>query len=159
MSGKFEKEYNKLRDRYKQLPDFKKLDFDFEFSSIKDEDVNERFVSRTVKRRVFDKLHYFNGGLLSVISPQAPSIVISHENKFFTNEDRDKMMDIVRIFMCLDREYLLSDIEFSEKHDVEFILSCLKVWYEHKPTIKKFITIMRDSWSKKDSFKIEDYIG
>ncbi len=88
MSDRFEKAYNKLREKYKQLPDFKKIDSDFEFSSIKDEDINERFLSRIVKRRIYDRIHYFNGGLLGVISPQAPSIIIAHENKFLTNKDR-----------------------------------------------------------------------
>jgi hypothetical protein len=159
MSDKVEKAYNKLKEKYKQLPDFKKVDFEFELSSVKDEDVNDKFISRLVKRRVFDKLHYFNGGMLTVLSPQAPSIIIAHENKFLTNKDREDILVVIKKFMCVERDYLISEVDFDEKRDVDVVMSSLDVWRECQPTVKRILTVMRDSWSKKDNFKVEDYIG
>ncbi|MFH1211103.1 MAG: hypothetical protein V1645_04285 [archaeon] len=159
MSDRFEKAYNKLREKYKQLPDFKKIDSDFEFSSIKDEDINERFLSRIIKRRIYDRIHYFNGGLLGVISPQAPSIIIAHENKFLTNKDREEAMSVVRVLMHVEREYLISETKPDEKRDVNLIMASINVWNGSQPVVERILTIMRDSWGKKEDFKIEDYFG
>ncbi len=159
MSGNAEKLYGKLKEKYGILPDFKNLDLEFEISSVKERDINEKYFSRMIRRRMYEKFYSFSSGLLSILTPQTPSIILAHEHKFLTNEDRDKIMDVIKKLIRMEREYLILETEFDEKKDVEFITSGLETWFGVKPTIKDIITIMRDSWSKKESFKVEDYFG
>ncbi len=159
MSDKVEKLYNDFRIKYKQLPDFKKLDSDFELTSIKDKHINERYFSRAVRRRIYDKIYYFNGALVTVIAPPSPNILLAHESKFISNDERDEVMDAVRKLTRIERDHLLLEVDYDEAKDADFIKTTFDVWQEVKPTIKKLFTIMRDSWGKKDNFKIGDYFG
>ncbi len=159
MAGLAEKLYNNLREKYKILPDFKRLDPEFEISSIKEEDIREKYFSRMIRRRMYERFYSFNAGLLSVLTPQTPSVILAHEHKFLTNEDRDKIMKIIKKLIRMEREYLILEIELDEKKDVAFITSSLEIWLEVKLGIKEILTIMRDSWNKEESFRVEDYFG
>jgi len=159
MSEKAEKLYIKLRGKYKQLPEFNKLDFDFEISSIEEKHINEKYFLRTVRRRVYEKVYYFNSALVTVIAPQSPSIVLAHENKFISNDDRDEIMGVIKKITKLEREYMLLETDYDEAKDADFIKTAFDTWQEVKPPIKRLLTIMKDSWDKKDSFKVGDYFG
>lgn len=159
MSEKAEKLYNKFREKYKQLPDFKKLDFEFEISSIEEKHINERYFLRVVRRRIYEKSYYFNGALVSIIAPQSPSIILAHESKFISNDDRDEIMGVVKKLTKMEREHLLLETEFNEAKDAEFIKAAFDLWQEVKPSIKRLLTLMRDSWDKTESFKTGDYFG
>lgn len=159
MSEKAEKLYSKFREKYKQLPDFKKLDSEFEITSVEEKHINERYFLRSVRRRVYEKMYYFNSALVTVIAPQSPSIILAHENKFISNDDRDDIMKVIRKLTKLERENLLLETDYDEVKDADFIRVAFDAWQEVKPPIKRLLTIMRDSWDKKDSFKIGDYFG
>ncbi len=159
MSGKAEKLYNALSKKYKKMPDFKQLDSEFELSSMKEDEVNELYFSRIVRRRIYEKFYNFNIGLVTIINPQVPSIILSHENKFFSNDDRDLIMSIVNKLMKVEREHLILETEFDESKDADFITSSFGVWIEVKPSIKKILTVMKDSWGREAKFKTEDYFG
>jgi hypothetical protein len=159
MSDKVEKLYAKLKDKYKKLPDFKRLDSEFEITSIKDEYVNERYFSRLVRRRIYEKFYSFNVSLINIINPQSPSIIIAHESKFLTDEDRANILRIVKNLMEFERQHIVLEIDYDESKDVEFIVFCFDAWQKMKPPIKIITEKLRDSWSKEESFKAEDYFG
>ncbi|MEM4245444.1 MAG: hypothetical protein QXR60_04550 [Candidatus Nanoarchaeia archaeon] len=159
MSEKVEKLYNTLRAKYKQLPDFKKLDSDFELTSIEDKHINERYFLRAVRRRIYEKVYYFNGALVTVIAPQSPNILLAHENKFISNDERDEVMEVVRKLTRVERDHLLLEVDYDEAEDADFIKISFDVWQDVKPTIKKLFITMRDSWDKRDNLKVGDYFG
>lgn len=159
MSEKAEKLYAGLKQKYKQLPEFNKLDFDFEITSMEEKHINERYFSRTVRRRVYEKVYYFNSALVMVIAPQSPSIVLAHESKFISNDDRDEIMGVIKKITRLEREYMLLETDYDEAKDADFIRAGFDTWQEVKPSIKRLLKIMKDSWEKKDSFKAGDYFG
>lgn len=159
MSDKVEKLYSKLKAKHKSLPDFRKLDSDFELTSIKDENVNERYFSRVVRRRVYEKMYYFNSALVSIIQPQAPSIVLAHESKFLTNEDREEIFKVIRKLTKSERKHILLEIEYDEDKDVEFIRESFDLWLEVRPVITRILNLMKTSWDKEENFKTGDYFG
>lgn len=159
MIENIEKTYNKLKEKYKELPKFEEIDNEFEISSLKKEEMNEKFLTRIIRRRMHDRFYSFNVGLLSIISPSTPTIIIAHENKNLTDEDREKMMTAVKKLTKIEREYLMLETYYDEAKDIEFVKSSFEVWQSLKPGIKNALKKMKEAWDKNEDFKMRDYFG
>lgn len=159
MIENIEKTYNKLREKYKELPKFEELDNEFEISSLKKEDLNEKFLTRTIRRRMHDRFYSFNVGILSIISPSTPTIIVAHENKNLTDEDREGMMKAVKKLTKIEREYLILETYYDEANDTEFIKSSFGIWQTIKPGIKNALKKMKESWDMDEDSKKRDYFG
>lgn len=159
MDEKFDikKEYELLSRKYK-LPSFEDIDNEFEVSGI--EDINKKFLIRIIRRRINDKVVFFNRILESILQPNASSFVHLHESKFFSDEEKQEILSSFRKLMGLERESLGLDIEPDIEKDVEFINKVFIEFNEIKKKTKKVASVLEEAWSKEEEKVVsESYFG
>lgn len=151
------KEYEILSRKYK-LPGFEELDNEFEVSSI--EDINKKFLIRIVRRRINDKMTFFNRILESILQPNTGSFVHLHESKFFSDEEKQEILISFRKLMRLERESLGLDINPDAEKDAEFINKVFREFNEMKKRLRKVSSILEEAWSKEEEKVVsESYFG
>lgn len=145
-------EYEKLRKNYK-LPSYEILDKEFELLYVtKLEEI--KFPLRFIRRRINDKIAWFCNMLQNIIQPNPGSIISLEESKFFSDEDRKKMINLLKELMYIERESVLLDIDYDEKKDSEYITSVLGKWESIKKEISNFSERLKKGW--KEEIKKED---
>ncbi len=151
-------EYEKLRKTHK-LPSYEDLDKEFELLYVtKLEEI--KFPLRFIRRRMNDKIAWFCNMLQNIIQPNPGSIIGLEESKFFSNEDKEKMIALLKELMYIERESLFLDIEYEDKKDVEYINNVINKWNKIKKDISHFSEILKNGWKaeiKKESK--EQYFG
>lgn len=150
-------EYGKLATKY-NLPDFEELDNQFEITSL--QDVNKKFLLKAIRRRMIDKIVFFNRILESILHPNTQSIISMHENKSFDEDERQKVIKSLRKLMKLDRESLRLDIEPNTISDANFIIKIFEEYKDIKRKINRVASIMEEAWSKEEEEIVsESYFG
>ncbi|MBS3171103.1 hypothetical protein J4449_00675 [Candidatus Woesearchaeota archaeon] len=151
-------DYEKIIKDHK-LPSYEYLNKEFELMYVtKLEEI--KFPLRFIRRRMNDKIAWFCNILQNIIQPNPGSIIGLEESKFFSNEDKEKMICLLRELMYIERESLLLDIEYDNKKDVEYINNVFNKWDKIKEDISHFSEILKNGWKtdiKKESK--EHYFG
>src|SRR3989344_6848626 len=106
-----------------------------------------------------DRLAMFANGLQNIISPATTSMISMHESKFFSEDDKECIIDIMKQIMQIERHSLLLDITSSEKEDAEWITFAYRKWMELKEHLKRFVEIIRDGWHKEEQDSNQTYFG
>ena len=148
--------YDKLRKKY-NLPDFDKLDNEFEISNIKDFD--KKFILRIIRRMINDKIIAFCNLLEGVVLPNPTSMIGLHENSFFDDEKKKSISNFLSDLMKLERESLVLDIDFSDDKDAEFINSVFDKWVGIKGFMCEVAKDMSLGWEKEEKRMNEHYFG
>ena len=139
-------EYEKLRKTHK-LPSYDLLDSEFELLYIaKLEEI--KFPLRFIRRRINDKIAWFCNMLQNIIQPNPGSLISLEESKFFSDEDRKKMIVLLKELMHMERESVLLDIEYDEKKDSEYINYVLGRWTPIKKEISGFSEKLKTGWKE-----------
>lgn len=152
----FEKEYNEFKKKYK-LPDFEKLNNEFELSSYKD--IDPKFLLRNIRRKLIDKIGSSLRFLENIIHPLGSSVITMNEVKYFDETNLNKVNNLIKKLMLLERQSLVLDLELNEAADAEFIDSFFKEWTDIKGELKEVTIIVRDSWKEEEKTDTEDYFG
>lgn len=152
------KKYDSLVDKYK-LPKYDDVDREFEVSFISKDLEEINFPLRVVRRKMNDRLAMFANGLQNIISPSTTSIISMHESKFFSDDDKECVIDIIKQLMQIERHSLLLDITSSEKEDAEWIIFSYQKWMGLKKHLMKFVEIIRDGWQKEEQESDQTYFG
>ena len=139
-------DYEKLKKTYK-LPNYEDLDKEFELLYVtKLEEI--KFPLRFIRRRMNDKIAWFCNMLQNIIQPNPGSIIGLEESKFFSSEDREKMIKLLKELMYIERESLILDVEYDEKKDVEYISNVFNKWGKIKKEICNFSEILKKGWKE-----------
>lgn len=152
------KKYDALVSKYK-LPNYDDIDREFEVSFISKDLEEINFPLRVVRRKMNDRLAMFANGLQNIISPATTSIISMHESKFFSDDDKECIIDIIKQLMQIERHSLLLDITSSEKDDAEWIVFTYQKWMGLKKHLMKFVEIIRDGWQKEEEQSDQTYFG
>lgn len=155
----FKKEYEKLKKKYSSLPDFKRLNDQFEFSAMKDFPEDKEFLLRNIRRKINDRFVNLSRFIEEVLNPNPGSIVGITESKNFNIKDRERLRDLLKNLMLLERKSLLLEIEFDNNREVEFIKNALNSWNGIKSDFKPFIKTMMDSWDTEEEKQTNHYFG
>ena len=151
-------EYEKLMKTHK-LPNYEDLDKEFEILYVtKLEEI--KFPLRFIRRRMNDKIAWFCNMLQNIIQPNPGSIIGLEESKFFSKEDKEKIIKLLKELMRIERESLSLDVEYDEKKDVEYINNVFSKWEKIRKDIARFSGILKNGWKegiKKESK--EQYFG
>jgi len=153
------KEYEKLKAKYNDLPDYGKLDDEFELLYIGIfQEIS--FPLRFIRRRIVDRMHSYSNFIQGMLQPNPSSLVNLQESKFFNNEDKDNMIKILKELMWLGRQSFCLDTEQSEKEDAKFIVDSFEKWNDIKKTLNSYTKSLRDGWKKEiKKEKSGSYIG
>ncbi len=147
-------EYNKLKKSLK-LPDFKKIDNEFELSDLEE----TSFLLRDIRRKMIDKVDFYAKILEPIIQPET-NIVCMFECKAFDDDEKLEIYDMFRKMMSLVRSSAELSLECDDKKEAEFISELSEEWDKLKPKLMEKISKMRKSWQKKIDIKeTQEYFG
>jgi len=148
-------EYERLKKKY-NLPNFGKLNEEFEIYSIEKKDC----LLRNIRRRIIEKLGFFTRILDNVLYPNSGSLVSIHESKFFSDEEKLRLSDLYKELMIYERESLALDVSPDEKEDALVIKKIFKDWNRLKKEVENVVNKMEKSWKTKDEdLKNNIYFG
>ena len=147
--------YDKLKKRYK-LPDYEKLDFDFEISTIENPQV---FLLRNIRRKMMEKVEYFTKFLEDLLQAE-PSLPTLYECRFFSDAEKIKIFDLYKNLMRINREATMLAIDDGEQEDADFIRKTSEEWPSIRENLRKIAAKARQGWIKEPASK-EDlgYLG
>ena len=149
------KQYQELAKKHK-LPDFDKLDIEFEISTIED----AKFLLRSIMSRMGDKIEFYASTLGDILHPDSSNMHAIQEYRFFDEGERNMMFEIYRKLMSISRNSVEVLLNCDEKEEAEFITGFYGQWLAIKPELARWFRKMKESW-RTDSDSKEDlgYMG
>jgi len=142
------KKYDQLKKKYK-LPDFKSLDSEFEISSIE----KSNYLLRAIISEIIENINNYSKLLQEILNPDTSSLTSMHEYRSLNDEEKDKIYNLYKKLMIIERSSMLLKLNQNEKKEAEFISNVLKEWSNIKKELSYFIGKIEDSWKKETSIK------
>jgi len=145
--------YEELKEKY-NLPSYDELDFEFEL------DKEAKYPLRDIRRKINSKLHIFLDILQSIIQPETSDLTQMYEAHYYTEEDKQKALNLYKRLMIYSRTSDEIAIKYNEEDEANFINELFQKWEEIKDEMYFFIKKMKNSW--KQEYKVDDdmrYLG
>ena len=152
-----EKSYQKMQKRY-GLPDFSKLDFEFEINS-RDTEENTTYFLRYVRRRMNDRLAFFTRLIENILHPPSPSLASTYEDRVLTDEDRQILLEQFKRLMILEREAFMLEATLDEKGDAGYVKTVMKDWPRIKEQLIHVFRKIERAWQSEETINLENYFG
>ncbi len=137
-----EREWTKLKKKYRKLPDWKWLNANFK---IKVEGGN---IMESVRIAVSDKLDQVAHDMIEPIIGSSESYCCYFEKRMLTEAERDRMFEIYRQLMALIWSSNKIAVDFSEKNSAEWLSKVYADWEKLKPVITAMFSKLADGWQK-----------
>ena len=146
--------YNKLKKQY-TLPDFDKLDNEFEISLIED----ETFLLRRIRKRIHEKIVEFLKALDPVLQPET-LVSDTQESNYFDEGDRKELFDLYKSLKIIDKKFLELLVVEDDKETAKFISYIMQIWTDIKKQMRDAAIKLQKAWGKEISTKDETgYLG
>lgn len=147
--------YKHFGKKYK-LPDFSKLDHEFEISLIE----ADRFLLRAIIQKMVEKAEFHSMLIENILSPDSANFCSMHECKFFSEEEKEKLFSLYKTLMKYNRRALEVSFTRNEKEEAAFIKDFFNEWDTLKKELLPVVGVMKKSWEKDTSMKEElEYLG
>lgn len=148
--------YQKLQKEHPLLPDFDKLNNEFEISTIE----NEEFLLREIMRAMAERLEQSVQILERLISPDPNSFTDLHECRSFTAGEKKQLIDTFRNLMKHFRLLLETELALEPKKDAEAIRAVFDMWQKERKQIAPAIKKIKESWEKQvEPKEVLEYLG
>lgn len=151
--------YKKLEKKY-SLPSFKDLDEEYEILGIQKNLQDPNLLLKFIRRRINEKLTFFVQILETILSPNPNSIINITESKFFHEEDREKIINVLKILMYFERYSIFLDVTSTDKENAKFINEVWEEWPTFKKKIEFYAKTLKDKWkAEEEKSSAEHYFG
>ena len=148
--------YQQLQKEHPLLPDYDKINNEFEIATIE----NEEFLMREILRAMAERLEQSIQTLEPLISPDPNSFTDLHECRSFTSGEKKQLIDCFRTLMKHYRLLLETELILEPKKDAETIKAVFDMWHKERKQIAPFIKKIKDSWEKQVEPKEDlEYLG
>ena len=146
--------YEKLIKKYR-IPDYDVLDHEFEVSTLED----EQFFLRGVREKISEKIERLVNMFDDLLHPKS-TFTGNVESNVLTDEDKEKIIDIMKRLMYFYRRVTELQIDDSDKKNAEFINEVFKEWDELKKKSLLIVGKLKEAWTQ-DVLKKEvvGYLG
>ena len=138
--------YKKLKKKY-TLPNYKELNKHFELDYIED----PFFLLRSIRRRIHEKIVFFAKISEKILFPNQTLMIEMYESKFFSEKEKEEILEMYEKLLELDRKALLLNISSTDAKEAEYI----KTVFKKLPTIIKRISFIIEktdkSWKQRKS--------
>lgn len=152
-------EYEKIKSKY-SLPDFDRLEKDFEFYQVKDNLKDASYILRLIRRRIYDKIVFFCNVLERIIFPNPSSLVLINESKFFSEQKHKEMYQIYKKLMKYERLSMALDVSNDDAKNADFIKEVYKEWSKLRDYCQKIAQELSTRWDKEEeSQEKSGYMG
>jgi len=146
--------YSELKKKY-SLPDYDKINDEFEINSIE----SSEFLLRSVRRKIMEKFEIYIKILEGMLQPDPACVASMHECRFLEEHDKEDIYNIFKRLVMIDREGVGAALG-DDNADAEFIKNSFEEWIKVKPSIKAIIDKIRATWDKETDVKEDfEYMG
>jgi len=147
--------YEALRKKH-NLPEFEKLDTEFNISEIEE----DGRPLRQIRGKMEEKIEFFVEILNIILQPDANSFSDLYECRFFNDEEKAKALELFKELMIVDRGLIEAEVLSEEKADAESIREAYAVVCKIKSDILPLVRKMKDIWKRPTAKKeILGYLG
>jgi hypothetical protein len=148
--------YEKAKKVHPILPEFEKINKEFELDLIE----SEHFLLRHIKRKIVEKVEPLTEILEHIINPDPNSFVDMYECRCFSNGEKKQVTDVFRHMMEQYRALLETDLIGEDNADAEIIRKTYDIWMQDKKIIIPLLKKLRESWQKHvEPKEILEYMG
>ncbi len=149
-------EYEKLKKKYSKLPDYDKLDFEFEISSIE----KPQFLLRKIKEKIEEKLEILINILSDILQPDTGSFATLYECNHFNEKEKQQILELYKKLMSLYRASLESHFILEDSTDVELIKQITDEWPGSRKQAVPILNKLKQCWHTSHQAKeILNYLG
>ncbi len=141
-----EKEYVKLRKKYKKLPEWSWIQKNFK---MKFDD--EGPVLEEIRHGMTDKIENIAQNVIEPVISMSESYCCWFERKMITPQEKDKMFQIYKQLLSLIWASNRVSVEFSEKDLAEWIVEVKKHWDPMKNGVVAFCKTLETGWKTYES--------
>jgi len=150
------KEYSEIKKKFPKLPDFSKLDDEFEVSDIE----KSKFLLRQVKRKIGEKLENVIKLLEQILQPDPGSFADLYECSCFDAKTKKEILALYSRIMLLYRTIMESDLLNDEKKDAEVISDAFSAWPKLRVESAGYVEKLKACWKKPEEVKdVLEYLG
>lgn len=147
MCDEFKKNYLELKKTFPDLPSFEELDDEYELTNyVAEKKLTGKFVDRTIRRTITYNLNSHIGHLHGFIMPTQHSAISVEESNFFSEEEKEEIIQIITKLMIYLRESFECELKKDLELNVKFIIKAHKNWLKIKEEIIKIIPKLVDGW-------------
>ena len=147
-------QYKKLKDKY-GLPGLQELEREFSLGAIEE----NQPVLRQILVKMNEKQEEVLKLLKEVIQPENnfPSL---YEAESFDEEEKKNVFELFKKISCMNKELIITDLDYDEKKAANQIIKTLDEWKVHKPELLKIVNKTRASWKNKKKTRLDlEYFG
>ncbi len=146
--AKFERTYTKLQKKY-SLPTLDEINFQFEVVDIVEEKgVKATYPLRYIRRIMVNVFYGWINYLHNFIMPSQQSAILMKESEAFSEEEKEKVIKLIKEIMFINRVSNKLDLELDETKDAKFIKEYYDEWLKVKKVLVELATINVESWKK-----------
>jgi len=151
------KKYSVLKKKY-GLPEFEKLNEDFEIECVAEEDTE--FLLRRIRKQISDKLSFCFRFFEVFVGGESTSTFFLILFKSITNKDRETINKFYSALGEFEIRVLGLESSYSEKNEADFIKDAYSEWQKLKKELDSFVSNLRRYWKEsKPSKKDKRYLG
>jgi hypothetical protein len=132
-----------------QLPDFAAIAIEFDLDLI---EPDTKRLLRDVTKKMFDRIDAFRKVLETLLQPDM-SVISMQEAERLEHTDTDRVGEILRRLMLLDRQLLLAELYNTDEAYAQFITLCASEWPSIKQEMTPILTKLAKGWSIKQPVK------
>lgn len=136
--------YSALKKRFAVLPEYEKLDEEFEISAIE----KPAMLLEEIKKKIAEKLEWTLELLEKTIQPDPSSLIDMYEYKHLSNEDKEQLFAIFKKMMVLHRRIVEANCLRDEKNDAALIKQICEEWPSLRMQLVPFIKKMGECWQR-----------
>lgn len=147
--------YGKLKKDHPSLPDFEVLDDEFEISTC-----DKEFLLRNIKKKIEEKLTFLSSILSDIVQPSPDSFESMYECSYFTAEDKEELVTILKAIQFHLRSVAESNIILKDHHDMDVITAITNEFPQLRKQALPHVTKLKEIWKRKaDAKEVLEYFG
>ena len=148
-------EYEKLRKKFKNLPTFDKLDFEFEIRGIEE----HVFLLREIRKRIMEKLDSYAQYLSELLQPE-PTVANLRESQDFTTKEKAELYDLYKRLMIAHRAGMEVSVLGGDAEHAAYLAEICKDWEKGKKQMLAILKKVKASWLKDTEVDVDvGYFG
>jgi hypothetical protein len=150
-------EYNKIREKYRSLPDFDSISEDFDIEKLfeKETDFILREARRIISEKVSAYMHFFE----AIINPTSPPLFIFSVLKGIDKTNKIKIENIYKRLAKFQIESMKLDTIYSEEKEAAHIEYVFGQWQSLKKEIYGVIEMLEINIDDIKENKRSNYFG
>ena len=144
-------DFETLQQQYQNiqqdLPDFIQLDKEFEiYTYFSTQHLPAHQILRNIRRCISQRLWNVVTFLHNYLSPDQKNLIIMEETTKLTDQDKQKISQVMRKLTITSRKNVLLELKLDEDKDRKYIQEMIDTWHSIKPDFEAIVDKNLQGW-------------